>query len=293
MNAKDIDGKSIAAEIKKEIAAKVAEMIDAGQKAPHLAAVIVGNDPASESYVASKERACREVGMTSTLYRLPESAKESELAEIIRFLNKDDEIDGFIVQLPLPGHFDTDHIISLIDPKKDVDGFHPVNIGRLQLEQHCYVPATPYGVIELLKRSQIELAGKHCVIIGRSNIVGTPLAILMSRKQINATVTLCHSQTKNLAEITQQADVLIAAIGKPEFVKKEMLKPGAVVIDVGVNRLEDPSTPKGYRMVGDVHYSDVLDTVSRITPVPGGVGPMTIVSLLQNTLAASNNIYRK
>ncbi|MBW7847152.1 MAG: bifunctional methylenetetrahydrofolate dehydrogenase/methenyltetrahydrofolate cyclohydrolase FolD [Bacteroidales bacterium] len=287
MNTKDIDGKSIAATIKKEIAAEVAAMIDSGQKAPHLAAILVGHDPASESYVASKERVCHEVGMTSTLYRLPETTKESELAEVIRFLNQDEEVDGFIVQLPLPEHIDPDRIIALIAPEKDVDGFHPVNIGRLQLGQSCFMPATPHGIVEMLKRSNIELAGKHCVIIGRSNIVGTPLAVMLSRRQINATVTLCHSKTANLNQITRQADVLFVAIGQAGFVKKDMLKEGTVVVDVGINRVDDPSSPKGYRMAGDVDYLDVIGTVSRITPVPGGVGPMTIVSLLQNTLAAA------
>ncbi len=281
-----IDGKDIAAKIRKEIAKEVAGMIDADQKAPHLAAVLVGNDPASETYVASKEKACHEVGMTSTVYRLSEKTTENELIDIIHFLNADDEIDGFIVQLPLPKHLNPDKMLAHIAPEKDVDGFHPVNIGRMQLGLPCFLPATPYGIVELLKRSNVELEGKHCVVIGRSNIVGTPVSIMLSRKPLNATVTLCHSKTKDLAAITKQADVLIAAIGQPGFVKADMVKPGAVVIDVGIHRIDDTSSEKGYKLTGDVDFNEVSNIAGLITPVPGGVGPMTIVSLLQNTLQA-------
>ncbi|MBU1008784.1 MAG: bifunctional methylenetetrahydrofolate dehydrogenase/methenyltetrahydrofolate cyclohydrolase FolD [Bacteroidetes bacterium] len=288
MDHKVIDGKAIAAAIRKEIAAEVAAMIDADLEAPHLAAVIVGEDPASQTYVASKEKACHEVGITSTVYRLPESTSEKELLDIVHFLNNDPEVDGFIVQLPLPDHIDPNTILEAIDPAKDVDGFHPRNIGRMTLGLPAYLPATPYGIVELIKRSNIAISGKHCVVLGRSNIVGTPVSILLSRKHedADATVTLCHSRTKNLAEITRQADVLIAAIGKVEFVTADMVKEGAVVIDVGIHRVADTHSPKGYRISGDVDFAGVLPKVSKITPVPGGVGPMTIVSLLKNTLLA-------
>ncbi|KAF0129604.1 MAG: methylenetetrahydrofolate dehydrogenase (NADP+) / methenyltetrahydrofolate cyclohydrolase [Bacteroidetes bacterium] len=289
MSNKLIDGKAIAAAIKKEIAKEVAALIDADKKAPHLAAVLVGNDPASETYVASKERACKEVGITSTTYRLAEKTSEKELVEIIEFLNNDPDVDGFIVQLPLPSHLNSDKILEHIHPSKDVDGFHPLNIGRMQLGLPCYLPATPYGVVELLKRSKVDIDGKHCVVLGRSNIVGTPLSILLSRKSNygNATVTLCHSRTRDLNAIIQQADILIAAIGQPEFVKGDMLKKDVVVVDVGIHRIPDASNEKGYRLTGDVDFDSVREVVSKITPVPGGVGPMTIVSLLQNALSAS------
>jgi methylenetetrahydrofolate dehydrogenase (NADP+) / methenyltetrahydrofolate cyclohydrolase len=295
MSARIIDGKAIAEKIKKEIALEVAAMIDADVKAPHLAAILVGNDPASETYVASKEKACHAVGITSTTYRLPASTTEQELLDMIDFVNNDDEIDGFIVQLPLPEHIDPNKVIERIDPVKDVDGFHPKNIGRMQIGMPSYLPATPFGIVELLKRSGINMDGKHCVVIGRSNIVGTPLSILLSRKSDygNATVTLCHSRTKDIASITKQADVLIAAIGQPEFVKADMVKPGAVVVDVGIHRIDDAEALKGYRLVGDVDFERVSEIASAITPVPGGVGPMTIVSLLHNTLQASKkNIYQ-
>lgn len=293
MSAKIIDGKAVAAAVKKELATKVAAMIDADQKAPHLAALLVGNDPASETYVASKERACREVGMTSSTYRMPANVSEKELLDTIAFLNEDTEVDGFIVQLPLPAHIDEKKVIEAILPAKDVDGFHPMNIGRLQTGLPAYLPATPYGVVELLKRSNISVEGKHCVVLGRSNIVGTPLSMLLSRKNEygNATVTICHSRTPNLSDFTLQADVLIAAIGQAEFVKAAMVKSDAVVVDVGIHRIEDASNPKGYRIVGDVAYEEVLKKASWITPVPGGVGPMTIVSLLLNTLAACEKKY--
>ena len=291
---KIIDGKAISDQIKKEIAAEVAGMIDRGQNAPHLAAVIVGEDGASQTYVASKEKACHSVGMTSSVYRLPARTTEAELLQTVEFLNNDPEIDGYIIQLPLPKHIDEDKIINAIKPSKDVDGFTSINVGRLQLGLPCFVPATPNGIMELIKRSGIETVGKNVVVLGRSNIVGTPMAILMSRKGIDATVTLCHSKTQNLPEICRQADIVVAAIGKQGFVKADMVKPGAVVIDVGIHRVEDPSSPKGYKILGDVDYEEVAKVASAITPVPGGVGPMTIVSLLQNTLkAAKGEVYPK
>ncbi len=283
-----IDGKAIAAAIKVEIAAEVAAMIDADLDPPHLAAVILGEDAASMTYVASKEKACHESGITSTVYRLPESTTENELLRIVEFLNSDPEIDGFIIQLPLPAHINADKIIEAIDPRKDVDGFHPRNVGRMTLGLPAYLPATPFGIVELLKRSNISVEGKHVVVLGRSNIVGTPVSILLSRKSANAnaTVTLCHSKTENLADITRQADVLIAAIGIPGFVTADMVRQGAVVVDVGIHRITDLSQAKGYRITGDVDYPAVSAIASAITPVPGGVGPMTIVSLLHNTLLA-------
>lgn len=291
---KIIDGKDISDQIKKEIAAEVAGMIDHGQNAPHLAAVIVGEDGASQTYVASKEKACHSVGMTSSVYRLPERTTEAELLQTVEFLNNDPEIDGYIIQLPLPKHIDEDKIINAIKPSKDVDGFTSINVGRLQLGLPCFVPATPNGIMELINRSGIETVGKNVVVLGRSNIVGTPMAILMSRKGIDATVTLCHSKTQNLSEICRQADIVVAAIGKQGFVKADMVKPGAVVIDVGIHRVEDPSSPRGYKILGDVDFEEVAKVASAITPVPGGVGPMTIVSLLQNTLkAAKGEVYPK
>ncbi|MBO4328716.1 MAG: bifunctional 5,10-methylenetetrahydrofolate dehydrogenase/5,10-methenyltetrahydrofolate cyclohydrolase [Bacteroidales bacterium] len=289
-----IDGKLIADQIKKEIAAEVAGMIDRGQNAPHLAAVIVGEDGASQTYVASKEKACHSVGMTSSVYRLPARTTEEELLQTVQFLNDDPEIDGYIIQLPLPKHIDEDKIINAIKPSKDVDGFTSINVGRLQLGLPCFVPATPNGIMELIKRSGIETVGKNVVVLGRSNIVGTPMAVLMSRKGIDATVTLCHSKTQDLPGICRQADIVVAAIGKQGFVKADMVKPGAVVIDVGIHRVEDPNSPKGYKILGDVDYEEVSKVASAITPVPGGVGPMTIVSLLQNTLkAAKGEVYPK
>jgi methylenetetrahydrofolate dehydrogenase (NADP+)/methenyltetrahydrofolate cyclohydrolase len=283
-----INGKEIAATIKAEIASEVKKMIDDNQKTPHLAAILVGNDPASETYIASKERACKEVGFTSSVYKLSENTTEKELLKTIEFLNNDEEVDGYIVQLPLPKHIDTNKVIFAIDPKKDVDGFHPENVGRMTMDMPCFLPATPAGIMALLERSNIETEGKHCVVVGRSNIVGTPVAILLSRnsKKANCTVTLCHSRTKNLKDICATADILIAAIGKPEFITADMVKEGAVVIDVGIHRLEDNSE-KGYKIAGDVKFDEVAPKCSFITPVPGGVGPMTIVSLLSNTLKAS------
>ncbi|MDD3636516.1 MAG: bifunctional methylenetetrahydrofolate dehydrogenase/methenyltetrahydrofolate cyclohydrolase FolD [Bacteroidales bacterium] len=289
MSLKIIDGKAIAAEIKKEIAKEVAAMIDKDDKAPHLAAIIVGEDAASQTYVASKEKACKSVGITSSVYRLPANSSEKELLELVEFLNRDEEVDGYIVQLPLPDHINEQKILMAIDPAKDVDGFHPENAGRMMLGLPSYLPATPNGIMELLERSKIETAGKHVVVIGRSNIVGTPISVMLSRKAKNAdaTVTLCHSRTKNLKEITLQADILIAAIGKVGFVTADMVKSGAAVIDVGIHRVEDANKEKGYYLAGDVDYKEVSKKASAITPVPGGVGPMTIVSLLRNTLLAS------
>ena len=283
-----IDGKTIASTIKAEIAGEVKKMIDADLKVPHLAAVLVGNDPASETYIASKERACKEVGFTSSIYKLSENTTEEELLNTITFLNNDEDIDGYIVQLPLPKHINTDNIIFAIDPKKDVDGFHPQNIGRMVMDMPCFLPATPAGIMTLLERSNIETEGKNCVVLGRSNIVGTPMSILLSRnsKKANGTVTLCHSRTKNLKEICLTADILVAAIGKPGFVTADMVKEGAVVIDVGIHRV-DANNEKGYRIIGDVDLDNVAPKSSYYTPVPGGVGPMTIVSLLSNTLKAA------
>lgn len=294
MDNKIIDGKLIAEQIKKEIAAEVADMIDHGQNAPHLAAVIVGEDGASQTYVASKEKACHSVGMTSSVYRLPESTTEKELLGMVDFLNNDPEIDGYIIQLPLPKHINEYKVINAIKPEKDVDGFTSINAGRMQLGLPCFIPATPNGIMELIKRSKIETVGKNVVVLGRSNIVGTPMAVLMSRKGIDSTVTLCHSRTQNIAEITRQADIIVVAIGKQGFLTADMVKPGVTIIDVGIHRIEDASSPKGYVIKGDVDYDEVYKLASKITPVPGGVGPMTIVSLLQNTLkAAKHEIYPK
>lgn len=283
-----IDGKKIAAEIKKEISEQVKVMIDADERPPHLAAILVGNDPASETYVAGKGKACKEVGFDSSTYILESHVEERELLKTVEFLNNDPEIDGFIVQLPLPDHIDEGKVIQAIKPEKDVDGFHPVNVGRMTIGLPAYISATPNGIIELLKRSGIETEGKNCVVLGRSNIVGRPVSILLSRTTDpgNATVTVCHSRTKNLKEITSKADILIVAIGKPEFITADMVKEGAVVIDVGIHRVESSETKSGFRLKGDVKFDEVSPKCSYITPVPGGVGPMTIVSLLMNTLKA-------
>lgn len=280
---KIINGKLIAEAIKKEIANEVANMIDSGQGAPHLAAVLVGNDEASLTYVASKERSCQSVGMISSVYRLDANVTEEEVLNTINFLNNDPEIDGYIVQLPLPQHINETKVIQSISPNKDVDGFTLHNIGLMQLGEPCALPATPFGILEMLKRSDVEIAGKHVVVMGRSNIVGSPISVMLSRKGVDATVTICHSKTQNIKEITRQADILIVAIGDPEFVKADMVKEGAVVIDVGIHRIKDNSE-KGYHIVGDVDFKEVYKVASKITPVPGGVGPMTIVSLLHNTL---------
>lgn len=284
-----IDGKKISEEIKASLAKQVAEIIDRGEDPPHLSAVLVGNDPASESYVNGKEKACKSIGFTSSIYRLPEDITQEKLLEVVEFLNNDPEINGFIVQLPLPKHINPDVILERINPAKDVDGFHPVNIGRLVLGLPAYHPATPAGIMMLLEHMNIETSGKHCVVIGRSNIVGTPVSILMSRKGNpgNSTVTLCHSKTENLKELCSLADILIAAIGHPGFVKEDMVKKGAVVIDVGIHRVPDES-PKGYHIVGDVDFERVAPKCSYITPVPGGVGPMTVIGLLTNTMKSYN-----
>jgi len=281
-----LDGKALALQIKEEIANEVRQMTAAGHRAPHLAAVIVGSDGASMTYVANKEKSSHEVGFTSSVYRMPETTTEKQLLETIEFLNNDPDIDGFIVQLPLPKHIDEQKVINAISPDKDVDGFTPVNIGRMVLGEPCFTPATPMGICTLLKRYGIETAGKHCVVLGRSNIVGTPVANLLSRKGFDCTVTMCHSKTHNLKELALQADILVVAIGKPEFVTADMVKPGAVVIDVGIHRVEDATKKNGYRVIGDVKHAEVDAQCSWVTPVPGGVGPLTIVSLLQNTLQA-------
>ena len=283
-----IDGKKIAENIRMEIKTEVARLIDDDDKTPHLAAVIVGEDPASQTYVAGKEKACKSVGFQSSVYKLPENTSEKELLELIMFLNKDTEVDGFIVQLPLPGHISEEKVIQSINPSKDVDGFHPANLGRMISGLPAYLPATPYGIVQLLERYNIETEGKHCVVLGRSNIVGTPVSILLSRKASpgNCTVTVCHSKTKNIREWSASADILIAAIGQTEFVTADMVKDNAVVIDVGIHRVPSTETKSGFRLKGDVKFDEVAKKCSYITPVPGGVGPMTITGLLQNTLKA-------
>lgn len=292
--SKLIDGKVTSKKIKDRIAAEVAKMIDNDEKAPHLAAVLVGADPASEFYVKSKEKACRSVGITSSLYKYSEKTTEAELIEIIDFLNNDPDVDGFIVQLPLPDHIDVDRVINKIDPAKDVDGFHPINIGKMVIGAPTYLPATPFGILMMLEEYKVETSGKNVVVLGRSNIVGTPMSILLSRKANpgDATVTLCHSRTKNLKEIVANADIIIAAIGQAEFVTADMVKKDAVIIDVGIHRKNDQSE-KGYKIVGDVKFDEVSKKASLITPVPGGVGLMTIAALLENTLKASKKeVYR-
>jgi len=290
--AKIIDGKLIASKVKDEIKAEVAAMVDNGKETPHLVAIIVGDDPASQTYVASKEKAAKSVGITSSVYKFTDDITEEELLNTIDFINNDDEINGLIVQLPLPDHIDVDKVIERIDPKKDVDGFHPVNVGKMAIGQPSYVSATPAGIMELLKRYKIETEGKHCVVLGRSNIVGSPMSILMSKKTNpgNATVTVCHSKTNNMEKYIKDADILICAIGQPQFIKADMVKDNAVVIDVGIHRIP-ADNPKGYVIVGDVDYDEVKHKASYITPVPGGVGPMTIAMLLKNTLLAFNKEY--
>ena len=281
-----LDGKATALQIKDEIANEVRTLTRQGQRPPHLAAVLVGTDGASMTYVANKEKSSHEVGFTSSVYRLPEATTEAQLLDTIAFLNEDPEVDGFIVQLPLPRHINEQHIIDAISPEKDVDGFTPINTGKMVLGEECFLPATPMGICTLLGRYGIETEGRHCVVVGRSNIVGTPAANLLSRKGFNCTVTLCHSRTRNLAELTRQADILVVAMGKPEYITADMVKEGAVVVDVGIHRIEDASKKSGYRLIGDVKHSEVDAKCSWVTPVPGGVGPLTIVSLLQNTLLA-------
>ena len=284
-----IDVKQLAITIKEEIAVEVAQLKAAAGKTPHLAAVLVGADPASQVYVRNKVIACEKVGFKSTLIERDASTTEEELLAIVAELNRDEDIDGFIVQLPLPKHINEEAITLAIKPSKDVDGFHPINFGRMALGLPCYLPATPFGIMQMLDRYNIETSGKHCVILGRSNIVGTPMSVLLSRKAKvgNCTVTLTHSRTKNIAEETKRADIIIAAIGIPNFVTADMVKEGVVIVDVGINRVEDSTRKRGYRLVGDVDYVNVAPKSSYITPVPGGVGPMTITSLLMNTLKSS------
>lgn len=284
-----IDGKKVADQIKSEIAAEVEKMVAEGKKRPHLAVIIVGHDGGSETYVAHKVKSCAQVGFTSTKIAFKDTVTETELLEKINELNNDTDIDGFIVQLPLPKHIDEQKVIEAIDYRKDVDGFHPVNVGRMSIGLPCFVSATPSGIIELLRRYEIPTQGKHCVVIGRSNIVGKPIANLMMQKTYpgDATVTVCHSRTRNLKEICLSADIIIAALGSPAFLKEDMVKEGAVIIDVGTTRIPCSTTKSGFRLCGDVDFEHVAPKCSYITPVPGGVGPMTIVSLLRNTLQAA------
>jgi len=283
-----LDGKKTANDIKNEIAKEVESLKSNGLKIPHLAAILVGNDGASLTYVNSKVKACKKVGFNSTLIHLEENISEEQLLREIENLNNNNDIDGYIVQLPLPKHIDSQKVLMAVNPNKDVDGFHPINVGKMTLELPTFLPATPFGILELLERYQIETQGKNVVVIGRSQIVGRPISILLSQKRKvgNATVTLCHSRSKNLNEYTKKADIIIAAIGKPEFVSADMVKNGVVIIDVGITRIKDSSKKRGYRLAGDVHFESVCKKASFITPVPGGVGPMTIAMLLKNTLLA-------
>ncbi|WGH76668.1 bifunctional methylenetetrahydrofolate dehydrogenase/methenyltetrahydrofolate cyclohydrolase FolD [Tenacibaculum tangerinum] len=283
-----LDGKKTSADIKEEIALEVAALKANDKKVPHLAAVIVGSDGASLTYVNAKVKACERVGFESTLIRLPEDTTEEELLNEIAILNVDNDIDGFIVQLPLPDHIDEQKVLMAVDPDKDVDGFHPMNVGKMTLNLPTFISATPFGILELLERYKVETSGKNVVIIGRSHIVGSPMSILLSQKRKvgNATVTLTHSRTKNLQEVTKKADIIVAAIGIPEFLKADMVKDDVVVIDVGITRVADASRKNGFRLVGDVAFNEVAAKASHITPVPGGVGPMTIAMLLKNTLLA-------
>ncbi len=286
-----IDGKKTSQIIKKEIAVEVAKMIDDEDRSPHLVAILVGDDPASQTYVKNKEKSCSEVGIVSSVYNYPADVTEKELLEAISFINADDEIDGLIVQLPLPDHISEKKIIESIDPKKDVDGFHPLNVGKMALGLPTFLPATPFGILQLLERYKIETEGKNCVVLGRSHIVGSPISILLSRKAKpgNCTVTVCHSRTKGLKEIAREADILIVAMGQAQMVKADMVKQGATVIDVGIHRVPSNKTKSGFRLVGDVDFDEVSKKAAFITPVPGGVGPMTIVSLLKNTLISAQN----
>ncbi len=281
-----IDGKKISAEIKEEIAHKVKAIVAQGGKRPHLAAILVGHDGGSETYVAHKVKACEQVGFESTLIRFEDTVTEEELIGKVHELNHHSDIDGFIVQLPLPKHISEQKIIEAVAPEKDVDGFHPINVGRMVIGLPAFISATPFGIVELLKRYSIETSGKNCVIIGRSNIVGRPMSVLMSQKEMNATVTVAHSRTKDLKKVCAEADILIAAIGSPDFVTADMVKEGAVVIDVGTTRVKSDQTKSGWKLKGDVKFDEVAPKCSYITPVPGGVGPMTIASLLNNTLLA-------
>ena len=283
-----LDGKKTSQEIKEEIKLKVTSMKERGERVPHLAAVLVGNDGASLTYVGSKVRSCEQIGFESTLIRLEEDITEESLIKEIVKLNEDKTLDGFIVQLPLPKHINEERVLLAIDPKKDVDGFHPANFGRMALDLDAFIPATPFGIMQLLERYKVPTSGKHCVVVGRSHIVGRPISILMSQKGPagNATVTVAHSRTENLAELTRQADIIVMALGIPEYLTADMVKEGAAIIDVGITRVPDKSHPKGYVIKGDVAFDEVAKKSSFITPVPGGVGPMTIAMLLKNTLLA-------
>lgn len=284
-----LDGKATSLKIKEQLKQQVADQVQSGGKVPHLAAVLVGDDGASLTYVGAKVKACEQIGFKSTLIHRPGSTSEAELLEIVNQLNNDSDIDGYIVQLPLPKHIDEQKVLLAVHPDKDVDGFHPENVGRMALGLKSYLPATPYGIIQLLEEYGVETEGKHCVVVGRSNIVGLPISILLQRNTYpgNCTVTITHSRTKDLASITRQADIIVAAIGKPEYITGDMVKEGVVVVDVGITRVEDASKKSGFKLLGDVHFESVAAKASYITPVPGGVGPMTIVSLMKNTLLAT------
>lgn len=286
-----LDGKATSEAIKLEIAEEVKAIVSAGKPAPHLVAILVGHDGGSETYVAAKMKTCHEVGFRSSLIRYEDNVTEAELLEAIDRLNADTDVTGFIVQLPLPKHIDEQKIIEAVDPKKDVDGFHPINVGRMSIGLPCFVSATPKGIVELLRRNAIDTRGKHCVVLGRSNIVGKPMAQLLLHKGNpgDCTVTVCHSRTPNIKELCLQADIIIAALGVPGFLTGDMVKPGAVIVDVGTTRVPDPTRKSGFRLSGDVCFSEVAPLASAITPVPGGVGPMTIVSLMLNTLQAAKN----
>lgn len=283
-----LDGKKVSNEIKEEITAEVVKMKERGEKVPHLAAVLVGNDGASLTYVGSKVRSCKRIGFESTLIHLPEETTQETLLQQVQDLNANNDIDGYIVQLPLPKHIDEQKVLMAVDPEKDVDGFHPVNFGKMALDMESFISATPFGIMELLRRYEVDTEGKHTVVIGRSNIVGRPISILMSQKgkAANCTVTLTHSRTKNIKEYTSRADIIVSALGVPDFLKADMVKEGAVIIDVGITRVADVTKEKGYYITGDVDFENVSKKASYITPVPGGVGPMTIAMLLKNTLLA-------
>ena len=292
MSAVVIDGKQVAADVRAEVAKKVADLKTKGIT-PCLAVILVGENPASVSYVTGKQKALAEVGMSDRSVKLPESTTEEELLKLIDQLNKDDSVHGILVQLPLPKHINEDKVIMAIDPSKDVDGFHPVSVGNLMIGRPGFLPCTPHGIIVMLQKAGIETSGKHAVVIGRSNIVGKPVSILLARKNVNCTVTMCHTGTKNMAEITRQADILVVASGHPHTLTKDMAKDGAVIIDVGVNRIPDSSKKSGFRLIGDCDFDDLKEKASFITPVPGGVGPMTIAMLMQNTLESAQNRLNK
>lgn len=290
MNDKIIDGKLISSQIKSEVKSETDKLKSEKEITPGLAFILVGDNPASKVYVRSKGKACEELGFYSVTETLPENVSEDVLLELIRKFNNDEKIHGILTQLPLPPHLNQQKVIESFDYKKDVDGFHPLNAGRMVLGEKCFIPCTPYGIVELLKRSNVATEGKNVVVIGRSNIVGKPVANLLIRTDFNSTVTVCHSKTKNIKEITSQADILIAAMGKANFVKKDFIKEGCVIIDVGINRIEDKTKKSGFRMVGDVDYEDCFDKCGKITPVPGGVGPMTIAMLMKNTLDSAKGL---